>query len=117
LAFYSASSVEDLTNIIIPHFEKYSLLTQKAADFNAFKNIVELIKNNAHLSIEGLHQIINIKASMNKGLPAVRPSLITLLKLTDPSSILKTFLIHTGYQDLLMEKELLMLRFTAQKIK
>ena len=32
MVFYSVSSVKDLTNTIIPHFEKYPLLTQKAAD-------------------------------------------------------------------------------------
>nr|YP_010130208.1 LAGLIDADG endonuclease [Clavaria fumosa]QPZ51110.1 LAGLIDADG endonuclease [Clavaria fumosa] len=67
MIFYSISSVKDLTNIIIPHFEKYSLLTQKAADFMLFKKIVKLMNNKAHLFIEGLHQIINIKASMNIG--------------------------------------------------
>jgi LAGLIDADG endonuclease len=31
------SSLLDLKNIIIPHFEKYGLITQKAADFKLFK--------------------------------------------------------------------------------
>ena len=64
---YSVTSIKDLTNVIIPHFIKYPLLTQKLADFKLFINIVELIKNNAHLNKAGLQQIINIKASMNKG--------------------------------------------------
>lgn len=34
----------DLINIIIPHFEKYSLFTQKASDLILFKQVVELIK-------------------------------------------------------------------------
>lgn len=65
---YSVSEIEALTNIIIPHFEKYQLLTQKAADFILFKRVVELKKEKAHLSIGGLSQIINIKSSMNFGL-------------------------------------------------
>ena len=64
---YSVDSIKDLA-ILINHFEKYPLLTQKAADFILFKQVVKLINNKAHLSIEGLHQIINIKASMNLGL-------------------------------------------------
>ncbi len=66
---YSVDSNKDLINLI-NHFEKYPLLTQgsAAADFILFKQVVELINNKAHLSIEGLHQIINIKASMNLGL-------------------------------------------------
>jgi hypothetical protein len=40
-------------------------MSQKASDFILFKQIIELIKNDEHLTIEGLQQIINIKASMN----------------------------------------------------
>ena len=36
-----------------------------------FKQIVELIKNKEHLSIEGLTKIINIKASLNSGLSEI----------------------------------------------
>jgi len=65
MVIYSVSSIKDLTTTIIPHFEKYPLLTQKAADFILFKQVVELMRNKEHLSINGLHKIINIKASMN----------------------------------------------------
>ena len=62
VSFYVKSIVE-INSIIIPHFDKYPLLTQKRADFLLFKKVVELIDNKAHLNIEGLHQIINLKAS------------------------------------------------------
>lgn len=65
---YSVKSIKDLTTIIIPHFFKYKLLTQKAADFILFTKIVKLINTKAHLTNEGLHQIINIKASLNLGI-------------------------------------------------
>jgi hypothetical protein len=64
---YSVDSKKYLTNLII-HLEKYPLLTQKAADFILFKEVEKLMNNKAHLSIEMLNQIINIKASMNLGL-------------------------------------------------
>jgi hypothetical protein len=60
-----------LTTFIIPHFEKYPLLTQKSADLILFKQIVELMNNNAHLSMVDLLKIINIKASMNLGISEV----------------------------------------------
>lgn len=63
MAFYSVSSVKDLVKTIIPHFLKYPLLTQKGADFILFKQIVDLMENKAHLTIEGINQIINIKAA------------------------------------------------------
>ena len=98
MVFYSVSSVKDLTQTIIPHFLNYSLLTQKASDFLLFKAIVDLINNKVHLTIEGLNQIINIKASMNIGLsqivksnfsqivPVNRP-LIKTNKIPDPQWI------------------------------
>ncbi|PQE31506.1 LAGLIDADG endonuclease (mitochondrion) protein [Rutstroemia sp. NJR-2017a WRK4] len=64
---YSIDSIEDLNKLII-HLEKYPLLTQKAADFLLFKQAVKLVNNKAHLTVEGLNQIVNIKASMNLGL-------------------------------------------------
>ncbi len=64
---YSLDSNEDLNKLII-HLEKYPLLTQKAADFLLFKQAVKLVNNKAHLTVEGLYQIVNIKASMNLGL-------------------------------------------------
>jgi hypothetical protein len=54
--------------MIIDHFEKYPLLTQKWADFKLFKQVVELMSRKEHLTIEGLDKIVAIKASMNLGL-------------------------------------------------
>jgi hypothetical protein len=65
---FRVNSLQDLTNIIIPHFVKYPLLTQKAADFYLFRQVTELMKNKAHLTTEGLQKIINIKASVNLSL-------------------------------------------------
>jgi hypothetical protein len=67
LVNYSIDSKKDITNLIL-HLEKYPLLTQKAVDFILFKEVIKLMNNKVHLSIEGLHQIINLKASMNLGL-------------------------------------------------
>nr|YP_009517163.1 LAGLIDADG homing endonuclease [Blastosporella zonata]YP_009517210.1 LAGLIDADG homing endonuclease [Blastosporella zonata]AYE93086.1 LAGLIDADG homing endonuclease [Blastosporella zonata]AYE93087.1 LAGLIDADG homing endonuclease [Blastosporella zonata] len=65
---YSVDNLKDLTTIIIPHFKKYPLITQKAEDFRLFEQIVELQNKGAHITIDGLQQIINIKASMNLGI-------------------------------------------------
>lgn len=65
---YSIDSDEDLNKLII-HLEKYPILTQKAAYFILFKQAGKFLNNKAHLTVEGLNQIVNIKASMNLGLP------------------------------------------------
>ncbi len=59
--------IKDL-QVIIHHFEEYSLITKKQADYLLFKMIVELMNRKEHLTKEGLNKIIAIKSSMNKGL-------------------------------------------------
>lgn len=62
--YYNVSNFEDL-NVIIYHFDKYPLVTEKWVDFELFKKVVDIINKNHHLTTEGLQQIVNIKASMN----------------------------------------------------
>ena len=64
---YRIQSIKEL-QVIIDHFDKYPLITQKLSDYILFKQAVELIKNKEHLTEEGLHKIVAIKASMNLGL-------------------------------------------------
>ena len=71
---FRVNSLHDLTNFIIPHFVNFPLLSQKAADFELFKQIVKLINNKIHLTDVGLQQIINIRASINLGLSDLQKS-------------------------------------------
>ena len=45
-------------------------MTNKQADFELFKQAVELIERGEHLTCDGLRKLVAIKASMNKGLTA-----------------------------------------------
>jgi hypothetical protein len=65
---YSVQSYHDITNVIIPHFDKYPLITQKRADYLLFKQGINLLNLNAQSDIEGIRDFISIKASMNLGL-------------------------------------------------
>jgi hypothetical protein len=67
---YMVRSVKDLA-VIIDHFDKYPLITQKQADYILFKQALELINRKEHLTSEGLQKIVNIRASMNNGLTEV----------------------------------------------
>lgn len=62
-----ASSVKDLL-VIIDHFDKYPLITQKLADYILFNRVLELMNRQEHLILEGLNKVVAIKASINKGL-------------------------------------------------
>ena len=64
---YSIQSVENLI-VILNHFDKYPLITQKWADYQLFQQALMLIQNKERLTIEGLSKIVAIKASMNTGL-------------------------------------------------
>lgn len=82
---YSVESVSDIIEKIIPHFDKYILISQKRADFILFKNALEIISSKGHLNQEGLEQIIAIKSSLNLGLSP---------KLIENFQILYLFLYH-----------------------
>jgi len=53
---------------VIPHFDKYPLITQKRADYLLFKQAVMIMQRGEHLTVSGLEAIINIRATLNKGL-------------------------------------------------
>lgn len=65
---YSVQSYRDIASFIIPHFDKYPLVTQKKADYLLFKQAINLLNLNVQSDIEGIRSIISIKASMNWGL-------------------------------------------------
>lgn len=67
-AMYQITKLGDLISIT-EHFKLYPLKTQKHADFLLFKKALEIINDKKHLTIEGLHELISLRASLNKGLP------------------------------------------------
>ena len=67
---FKVESVKDIVNKVIPHFEKYPLITQKLADYILFREVVNMMINKEHLTKKGLNKIVSIKAVINLGLPA-----------------------------------------------
>jgi hypothetical protein len=84
-AEFRVSGLKNLS-VIINHFDKYPLITQKLADYLLFKQAVKLVQEKVHLTKKGLLKIVSIKASLNLGLseqfkesfpnviPVIRPS-------------------------------------------
>lgn len=64
---FTVTSLTDL-EVVISHFDRYPLITQKLADYILFKQVVDLVKCKKHFTPEGLKEIVNLKASINKGL-------------------------------------------------
>jgi hypothetical protein len=63
---FKVTKFSDLTEIIIPFFKNYPILGSKTNDFYDLLLVIELMKNKAHLTKEGLENIKLIKANMNK---------------------------------------------------
>lgn len=55
----------DLLNLVIPFFEKYSLRTAKANDFKIFARIVRMMDEGMHKTKSGVKKIITLAYLMN----------------------------------------------------
>lgn len=64
---FTVSRLKDI-QIVIDHFEIYPLITQKLGDYKLFKQVFNMMKNQEHLTMEGLQKIVAIKAALNWGL-------------------------------------------------
>jgi hypothetical protein len=64
---YIVTKFNDLTDKVIPFFQKYPIQGVKHLDFLDFVSVIELMKNKMHLTEEGLDRIKKIKNGMNKG--------------------------------------------------
>ena len=62
---YEVRSLNDLINKIIPHFEKYPLVSNKQKDFELFKQVCFLMQKELHKEKKGLQRIINLAFQMN----------------------------------------------------
>ncbi len=60
---FCVRAIKDLREIIIPFFEENPLRTAKRKDFEKFKNAIQLMSKNAHLSKDGLEHLREIKKS------------------------------------------------------
>jgi hypothetical protein len=65
---FRVSTLKDLVDVILPHFDNYPLITKKHSDYLLFKQIVLLMLNKEHNTLEGIQKIVNIRASLNTGL-------------------------------------------------
>ena len=65
---FRVTTIKDIVDVIIPHFDNYPLITQKYSDYVLFKQIVLLMLNKEHNTYDGVLKIVNIKASLNLGL-------------------------------------------------
>jgi hypothetical protein len=65
--YLKVSNFKDL-EVIINHFDKYPLISQKLGDYELFKQAFFIVKNKEHLTLEGIQRLVGIKAGINRGL-------------------------------------------------
>ena len=75
---YSVHRRSDLLEVVIPFFRRHPLRTSKASDFDKFVRCLELIRNDRHLTRNGLIEIAQITETMNRQKP--RAGLIGILR-------------------------------------
>lgn len=68
---FRITSPNQIADKILPHFDKFSLVTKKLADYFLFKEVVLMILCGEHRNEKGLQSIVNIRASQNLGLSDV----------------------------------------------
>jgi hypothetical protein len=70
LCRYTVRKLSDLSLLIIPFFEEHPLVTAKADDFKKFVDIVRMMEESRHLSVDGMVQIAEITETMNRRQPS-----------------------------------------------
>jgi hypothetical protein len=66
-AEFRINKFADFSNSILPLFSKYPIQGNKSLDFADFCKVAELMQKKAHLTADGLAQILLIKDEMNNG--------------------------------------------------
>lgn len=64
---YRVRGVEHLQERVIPFFEQHPLKTKKHLDFLKFRKILMMMRNNEHLTLDGIEKIRQIASEMNRG--------------------------------------------------
>ena len=63
--YFVVTKFQDITDKIIPFFDKYTIKGVKASDYSDFKKVAMLITKKAHLTDKGISEIKLIKSNMN----------------------------------------------------
>ena len=62
---YEVRPIQQLTEKIIPHFEKFPLLSSKQKDFEKFAEICQQMLDKKHLTAEGFREVASLAENLN----------------------------------------------------
>ena len=69
---YRVRGIRNLTERIIPFFERHPLKTRKNVEFRKFRRILRLMSDDRHLASDGVEEIRKIASRMNRGAVKVK---------------------------------------------
>jgi len=58
------SSIVDISRVLIPHLDKYPLLTSKYLNYLTFKKAIKMLENKEHLTLQGIEKLKNMASQM-----------------------------------------------------
>ncbi len=64
---YETRCITDLVERVIPHFERYPLLSSKREDFGRFAQICRMMCEGKHLTKDGFEMIVQLASRVNGG--------------------------------------------------
>src|SRR5207237_3372832 len=62
---YEVRNIDDLIRKVVPHFERYPLLSSKKKEFERFASICNLVQQNAHLTENDLRELVGRPMEMS----------------------------------------------------
>ena len=62
---FEVRNIRELVGAVIPHFEKYPLVSAKAADFPLFSDICQRMHRGEHRTLDGFRTIVEAAMRMN----------------------------------------------------
>lgn len=62
---YEVRSIKELVTRVVPHFERYPLLSSKQDDFRRFSEVCRLLAEKAHTTPDGLQRILALAGQIN----------------------------------------------------
>jgi LAGLIDADG endonuclease len=64
---YEVRAIADLSERILPHFERFPLRGNKARSLQGFAAVCQMIEQGDHLQLDGLREIVEIATEINLG--------------------------------------------------
>jgi len=88
----------DISRVLIPHLDKYPLLTSEYLNYLTFKKAIKMLENKADLTLQGIEKLKNMASQMNTNRTFEENGYFA------KSVFLSLLLAQSGFKGLLIQK-------------